>query len=84
MFRHERDDQSLDRCRSGNDDRGEFRSKRLEVTAVNGLFNVDKGLLETEKSKFNATGRFDSQRDSELDVSLVSTDATRWTVYFGS
>lgn len=62
---------------AGNDDRGRIPIRgNIDLAAVNGLFNIDKALLETEKSKFNGSGRFDLRNtDSELGLSLVSTDA---------
>lgn len=48
----------------------------VDLSATNGLFNVDRANLQTEKSELNATGRFDLRNDnSDLDVSLRSTDA---------
>jgi len=50
---------------------------RLALTANNGLFNVDYADLKTEKSGFNATGRFDlSGNNSNLNLALNSSDAT--------
>ncbi len=62
---------------AGNDDRGRIPIRGdIELAAVNGLFNIDKALLETENTKFNASGRFDLRNsDSELGLNLVSTDA---------
>ncbi len=49
---------------------------RVELTATNGLFNVDLARLNTENSEVNATGRFDLRgNDSELGLRLRSTDA---------
>ena len=49
---------------------------RVELTATNGLFNVDTARLNTEKSEFTANGRFDLSGDnSNLKVALNSTDA---------
>ena len=51
-------------------------SGRVELTATNGLFNVDTARLNTEKSEFNANGNFDlGGNDSNLTVALNSTDA---------
>ncbi|MGI8882895.1 MAG: translocation/assembly module TamB domain-containing protein [Pyrinomonadaceae bacterium] len=51
-------------------------SGRVELTAANGLFNVDTARLRTEKSEFNANGNFDlGGNDSNLTVALNSTDA---------
>ncbi|MDQ3132818.1 MAG: YdbH domain-containing protein, partial [Acidobacteriota bacterium] len=50
---------------------------RVELTAANGLFNVDTARLNTEKSEFTANGRFDlSGSDSNLTVALNTTDAS--------
>ncbi|MCA1622425.1 MAG: translocation/assembly module TamB domain-containing protein [Acidobacteria bacterium] len=50
---------------------------RLALTATNGLFNVDYADLKTEKSAFNATGRFDlSGNNSNLNLAFNSSDAT--------
>ena len=52
-------------------------SGRVEVTANNGLFNVDTARLNTASSELIATGSFDlSGYDSNLNVALNSTDAT--------
>jgi len=49
----------------------------IDVVATNGLFNIDLAKLNTEKSEFNATGRFDMRADdSNLQVALRSTDAS--------
>ncbi|HEX6124244.1 MAG TPA: translocation/assembly module TamB domain-containing protein [Pyrinomonadaceae bacterium] len=49
---------------------------RVELTATNGLFNVDVARLNTANSELNATGRFDLRNDdSNLNVALTSTDA---------
>ena len=48
----------------------------VDLSATNGLFNVDRANLKTDKSELNATGRFDLRNDnSDLDVSLRSSDA---------
>jgi translocation and assembly module TamB len=48
----------------------------IRLSAVNGLFNVDNAVLNTDKSKLTATGRFDLRsEDSNLDIALNSTDA---------
>ncbi|MEO7674157.1 MAG: translocation/assembly module TamB domain-containing protein [Pyrinomonadaceae bacterium] len=48
----------------------------VNLSATNGLFNVDLAKLNTAKSELNASGRFDLRNDdSNLDVSLRSTDA---------
>ncbi|MGI8812756.1 MAG: translocation/assembly module TamB domain-containing protein [Pyrinomonadaceae bacterium] len=50
---------------------------RVEVSATNGLFNVDYAKLYTPKSELNATGRFDlRENNSDLTVALNSTDAS--------
>ncbi|MCW5961327.1 MAG: translocation/assembly module TamB domain-containing protein [Pyrinomonadaceae bacterium] len=50
---------------------------KLGLTATNGLFNIDLANLFTEKSKFEATGRFDlTGSDSNLNLALDSTDAS--------
>jgi len=49
---------------------------RVELTASNGLINVDRANLTTGKSTVNATGQVDLARDnSDLTVALNSTDA---------
>lgn len=49
---------------------------RVELTATNGLFNVDTARLNTPNSELTATGRFDLRNDdSSLDIALNSTDA---------
>lgn len=48
----------------------------VNLSATNGLFNVDQARLNTDKSELTATGRFDLRSsDSNLDVALRSTDA---------
>jgi translocation and assembly module TamB len=48
----------------------------VDLTAVNGLFNVDRANFDTGKTQLNATGRFDLRdRNSNLDIALNSTDA---------
>ncbi|MGI8787897.1 MAG: translocation/assembly module TamB domain-containing protein [Pyrinomonadaceae bacterium] len=50
---------------------------RLGLTATNGLFNIDYAKLNTEKSAFDATGKFDlNGYNSNLDLALNSTDAS--------
>ncbi len=50
---------------------------RVELSATNGLFNVDVAKLNTPNSELTATGRFDLRNDdSNLNVALNSTDAT--------
>ena len=52
-------------------------SGRVELTANNGLFNVDVARLNTEKSEFTANGNFDLGGDnSNLNVALNSSDAS--------
>ncbi|HEX8637459.1 MAG TPA: translocation/assembly module TamB domain-containing protein, partial [Pyrinomonadaceae bacterium] len=49
---------------------------RVELTATNGLFNVDTARLNTEKSEFSANGNFDLSGDnSNLAIVLNSSDA---------
>lgn len=51
-------------------------SGRIELTADNGLFNVQTADLTTEKSTLTASGRFDLRNDnSDLDLALASSDA---------
>lgn len=50
---------------------------RVEVTATNGLFNIDTARLNTANSQLNAAGSFDIRgQDSNLDLALNSTDAS--------
>jgi translocation and assembly module TamB len=50
---------------------------KVELTATNGLVNVDYAKLNTEKSEVSATGRVDLARDdSDLSFALNSTDAS--------
>lgn len=50
---------------------------KLGLRATNGLFDIDYANLNTEKSKFDATGRFDlNGSDSNLNIALNSTDAS--------
>lgn len=50
---------------------------RVEVTATNGLFNIDTARLTTPNSQLSAGGTFDLQgQDSNLDLALSSTDAS--------
>lgn len=50
---------------------------RVELTATNGLVNVDHAKLNTEKSTVSATGQFDmAQNNSNLTLALNSTDAS--------
>ena len=49
---------------------------RVEVTATNGLFNIDTARLNTQASQLTASGTFDLRgQDSNLDLALASTDA---------
>lgn len=49
---------------------------KVELTADNGLFNVQTANLTTEKSSLTASGRFDLRNDdSNLDLALASSDA---------
>lgn len=48
----------------------------VNLSATNGLFNVDQARLNTANSELNATGRFDLRNDdSNLNVGLRSTNA---------
>jgi translocation and assembly module TamB len=50
---------------------------KVDLTANNGLVNVDYAKLNTEKSEVSATGRVDlACDDSDLKVALNSTDAS--------
>ncbi|MFM9904638.1 MAG: translocation/assembly module TamB domain-containing protein [Pyrinomonadaceae bacterium] len=50
---------------------------RVNLSGVNGLFNVDLADLNSEKSKLSATGRFDlNDQNSDLKLALRSTDAS--------
>lgn len=62
---------------AGNDRDGRIPvNGRIEVAATDGLFDVNVGRLNTEKTEFNAAGRFDLRgNDSDLTVSLRSSDA---------
>ncbi|HUR99343.1 MAG TPA: translocation/assembly module TamB domain-containing protein [Pyrinomonadaceae bacterium] len=49
---------------------------RVELSATNGLFNVDVARLNTPNSELTATGRFDLRSDdSNLNVAVNSRDA---------
>ncbi|MEJ7622382.1 MAG: translocation/assembly module TamB domain-containing protein [Pyrinomonadaceae bacterium] len=49
---------------------------QIAVRAVNGLFNIEQANLATEKSRLDASGRFDLRtEDSNLTLALKSTDA---------
>ncbi len=63
---------------AGNADRGTVPvSGRVELTATNGLFNVDQARLNTPNSELTATGVFDLRNDdSNLNVALRSTDGS--------
>ena len=62
---------------AGNADDGNIPlNGRIELSASNGLFNVDSAKISSEKSEMTATGRFDLRgTDSNLDVVLNSQDA---------
>ncbi len=66
------------RANAGTADRGLIPiNGQVDLSATNGLFNVDSANLATEKSNVTATGRFDLRNeDSDLDVALRSTDAS--------
>jgi translocation and assembly module TamB len=50
---------------------------RIELSATNGLFNVDVARLNTANSELVATGRFDLRaEDSNLNVAVNSRDAS--------
>ena len=50
---------------------------RVELSATNGLFNVDVARLNTPNSELTAVGRFDLRNeDTNLDVVVNSRDAT--------
>ena len=63
---------------AGNTDSGLVPvNGRVELSATNGLFNVDVARLNTERSELTATGRFDLRNDdTNLNVALNSTDAS--------
>lgn len=63
---------------AGNAERGLIPlTGKVEATATNGLFNLDVARLNTEKSEFTATGRFDlGNENSNLNLALNSTDAS--------
>ena len=49
---------------------------QIGLRATNGLFDIERANFKTEKSQFNATGRFDlSGANSNLQLALNSTDA---------
>lgn len=62
---------------AGNADSGAVPvTGRVEVSATNGLFNVDVARLNTANTQMNATGRFDLRNDdSNLNVAVNSSDA---------
>lgn len=50
---------------------------KVQLTAANGLFNVDVADLHTDKSRLTAAGRFDLRNDdSNLALTLRSVDAS--------
>ncbi|HEX8248222.1 MAG TPA: translocation/assembly module TamB domain-containing protein [Pyrinomonadaceae bacterium] len=50
---------------------------RLELSATNGLFDIQQANLNTEKSSLSATGRFDLEgSNSNLNLALNSSDAS--------
>jgi len=52
-------------------------SGQIRLSATNGLFNIDRADLKTEKTTLNATGRFDlKDENSNLNLALLSTDAS--------
>jgi translocation and assembly module TamB len=62
---------------AGDADRGGLPvTGRVELSANNGLFNVDVARLNTPNSELNATGRFDLlSDDSNLNVAVNSREA---------
>ncbi|MDM7920852.1 MAG: YdbH domain-containing protein, partial [Pyrinomonadaceae bacterium] len=62
---------------AGNDTDGSIPvNGRIELTAAEGLFNVNTARLDTGKSQLTANGQFDLQGDnSALAIALNSTDA---------
>lgn len=62
---------------AGNADSGMIPlNGRIELSAANGLFNIDLAKITSEKSALTATGRFDlGGTDSDLAVLLDSTNA---------
>jgi translocation and assembly module TamB len=63
---------------AGNADSGAVPvTGRVELSATNGLFNVDVARLNTADTQMNATGRFDLRNDdSNLNVAVNSSDAS--------
>ena len=63
---------------AGSVDRGLIPvNGKLKLSGVNGLFNVDLASLNSEKSKLDASGRFDlKDENSNLTLALRSTDAS--------
>lgn len=50
---------------------------RLELSATNGLFDIQQANLNTERTGLTATGRFDLEGyNSNLNLNLVSSDAS--------
>lgn len=66
------------RANAGNADRGLIPvNGAINLSATNGLFNVDRADLRTDQSTVTATGRFDLRdENSDLNVALRSKDAT--------
>ncbi len=50
---------------------------RIDLSALNGLFTIDRADLSSEKSKLTASGRFDlKDENSDLTLALRSSDAS--------
>ncbi|MBP6821198.1 MAG: translocation/assembly module TamB domain-containing protein [Acidobacteria bacterium] len=47
----------------------------VEITAANGLFTFEKALLSTQATKLTATGKLNYQGESDLRISLASSQA---------
>jgi len=62
---------------AGSEDSGTIPiNGRVNVSATNGLFNIDTARLATENSTLDASGRFDlKDNDSNLALALNSADA---------
>lgn len=63
---------------AGSDERGRVPvTGNIGLRAANGLFDVETARFNTEKSEFNASGRFDLNGDnSNLQFALNSSDAS--------
>lgn len=62
---------------AGNAEKGTIPvNGKIEVSATNGVFNVDQANLNTGNSRLSASGQFDlKNKNSNLDIALNSTDA---------